>query len=218
MALIPGGLASIFGPGAKFVMPQNSFNPTPAPTTPTDGRSYYTGQITQTGYGDAGDPNAGRVGGAAMAPWQDPNGGVPYGGYSQFVGVPNGSYSGYQTPNFVPQPYEGNDKPPAWLHPGNIPAPHAAEPPAPQTPKPAEPPSWMQPMMGQWGGGAYNVGSGAPASMQQMWLGSMNGGKSWAQAPSYNASAPQPGQASRGSWSQAPSQDPDSPTWVQGGR
>lgn len=71
--------------------------------------------------------------------------------------------------------------------------------------------------MGQWGGGGWNVGSGAPASMQPMWLGSFNNGATWSQQPGQNAGAPKPGTTNSG-WGMAKNQDPDSPTWVQGGR
>lgn len=196
-------------PGAR--QPQYS----PVPQLPDDGRSYYTGQIGADQYNQAGNVNnnADPSNGAKLGPtgffggrWQGPG---DFGGFSQLGWRRNPDYTVASGP--VDTSYTAPNAP--------VVAPHVQMPNQPQggTPKPPEPniPN-AQPMMGQWGGGGWNVGSGAPASAQPMWLGSMNGGQSWAQAPGYNTRAPQAGQQTS-MWHTAPNQDADSPTWVQRG-
>lgn len=186
-----------------------------------DGRTPYTGAF-QTGVDartEAGNQNNVTGTGATLGP--EP---VYKGGSSQLYGRDNSSNNGYWGTYGNPVTYPSKPSTPPN---GGLPqwggAPHTTPGLAgstfgpPPTPKPGELPPGRQTMMGQWGGGGWNVGSGAPASMQPMWLGSVNGGQSWAQAPSYNANAPQFGQTTP-MWQQAPNQDPDSPTWVQRGR
>jgi hypothetical protein len=217
MPTMPNGLAALF-PGMRFAMPgAQQFNYSAPP--PDDGRTNYTGTIGADQYDQAGNVNqrADPMNGAKLGPPR------PLGGQSQLVGHPYGVFSGYTNtppPGYVAptwdwsageidgRPLSGPNGP---LAPNTTPKPN--EPPR-ATPKPNEPPPRTNPMMGQWGGGGWNVGSGAPASMQQMWLGSMNGGQSWGQAPGYNSTAPQAGQTTP-MWSQAKNQDADSPTWVQ---
>lgn len=223
---LPGGLGSLFG-NLRFAIPgapQNTPLNTPAPD---DGRSYYTGQILPSAYNQPGNVNNNTN--PANGPMLGPStnilgrysGPVPLGAnQSQLASVPNGAHYGYQVPsipgmNYSPYAPDINGAPLSGYY-----NPPAATPPAPRmTPKPGEQAAnaHLQPMMGQWGGGGWNVGSGAPASLQPMWLGSMTGGQSWGQAPGFNATAPHAGQTTS-TWSQAPNQDPDSPTWVQGGR
>lgn len=215
--MIPYGLGAIF-PGMNFAIPGSGPQGTPTPNS-YDGRTPYTGSF-QTGVDARTDPgNPNNING--QGPTIGPEGVIPYGGMSQLGGRANNSFSGYYTnptgfrPTFDRYAPDINGAPlSGWPQ-----TPHANEPnPAPSTPHAREPnsPPNLQPMMGQWGGGAWNVGSSAPASMQQMWLGSQNGGQSWGQAPGYNSRAPQYGQTTS-MWGQAPNQDADSPTWVQKG-
>lgn len=228
-------LGNIF-PNISF-QGQQPFNPVMPTSAPNDGRTQYTGGLgstyngqpgmTGSAFSDAGDPNNyGRNaapgdptwgGGPQLGPsgqrsdggW---NGPVPMGGLNQLGRPVVNDFSGYYPPGqvFGTQVSAGTPQNANYVSP-------SAQQGRPQaTPKPHEPPP-AQPMMGQWGGGGWNVGGGAPASMQPMWLGSMNGGKSWGQAPGYNATAPKTGQSTP-MWSQTTQQDPDSMTWTQGGR
>jgi hypothetical protein len=226
-------LLNFFNPFGGALQPGAGFGGyTPMMPAPDDGRTNYTGQIGADQYNQAGnvnnnaDPsNGAKLGPTGMNPDGSHYGPIPFGGWSQLGSVLNGINSGY-APEYRPgaqasqfDPYAGDIDGRPLSGPNGVIAPPVPEPnSAPRgTPKPNEPnmPN-AQPMMGQWGGGGWNVGSGAPASAQPMWLGSLNGGQSWAQAPGYNTRAPQQGQQTS-MWHTAPNQDADSPTWVQRG-
>lgn len=221
----PGGwLGSLFAGGGSLQAQPGTF-PAPTANSPTDNRTYFNGQFTPA-YGTAGDPNNKFGEGPKLGPEAS-----PIGGWSQLGGRGNDSISGYN-PNSGWTPPAPAANPlaqwsnPTMMHGTNV-VPPAAPPPSGVAPHAREPGSFMsatqaattQPMIGQWGGGGWNSGSGAPASMQPMWLGSMNGGQSWGQASGYNANAPKPGQSGSSvngvNWKQAPNQDADSPTWRQ---
>jgi hypothetical protein len=198
-----------------------------APRPPPDNRTQWNGAFTGTGaagadpYGQVGGPNNKNGMGPELGPTTPTSGPVPLGGWSQLGGHTN-DLTGYITPG--PQKPLGTTSM-ATQHNITNWTPQIPQTPAPAGPQNApharEPQSFtnqpLQPMLGQWGGGGWNTGSGAPASMQPMWLGSMNGGQTWGQAPGYNATAPKPGQSGSSvagvNWSQAPNQDADSPTW-----
>jgi len=199
-----GGLAQILGYQSPYSV---------VPPLPSDGRTYYTGGIGP----QATDPTPGhQLGPSYTDPSGNSYGPVPIGGYSQFAGIPNGTYSGYINPDFTAPVPGSNATPFPSSYPSPYGTPKPPEPPKRQagTPKPPEPPP-APPMMGQWGGGAWASSNPlAPASMQPTWLTSMNSGRTWQPNPQYQASAPQYGQTTS-IWGQAPNQDADSPTWVQ---
>lgn len=226
MPFNPGGLlGSLFAGGGYRPLGTPTINsPQSQADIQNNQRTNYTGSF-QGGaggpYGTVGDPNNKNGQGPELGPTTPTSGPVPLGGWSQLGGHTN-DLTGYITSPGASQPTAPTLGTPyhmgsSWQT--NPSAPYVAPQPGPQAAPHAREPGATQPMLGQWGGGGWNTGSGAPASMQPMWLGSMNGGQNWSQAPQYNATAPKPGQngSSVGgvNWTQTANQDPDSMTWRQ---